>query len=94
MNRRCCDPKCATFKYYGARDVAVHPDWLAEKYGGRSGAYERFLAYMGERPPGTTLGRFNDTGNYEPGNCAWMTAKEQAQNRRTKGYARNVVTIS
>lgn len=41
------------------------------------GSFENFLADMGERPESTTLGRFADTGNYEPSNCKWMTDAEQ-----------------
>jgi hypothetical protein len=37
---------------------------------------------MGERPPGTTLGRFGDMGPYEKSNCAWQTPAEQVANRR------------
>lgn len=44
--------------------------------------FENFLSDMGERPEGTTLGRFGDVGNYEPGNCKWMTWAEQLANRR------------
>lgn len=39
---------------------------------------------MGDRPEGTTLGRFGDTGNYEPGNVAWMTVEEQAAEQAKK----------
>ena len=42
--------------------------------------FEGFLASMGERPEGTTLGRILDRGNYEPGNCFWMTKEEQYLN--------------
>jgi hypothetical protein len=50
-------------------DVDVCPRWRE--------SFENFLADMGPRPEGTTLGRFGDVGNYEPGNCAWQTRREQ-----------------
>jgi hypothetical protein len=59
--------------------VPVHPRWLGLPEG-----FARFVRDMGERPDGTTLGRFADEGDYEPGNVAWMTPDEQQEQRRLK----------
>ena len=70
MMRRCYERSHNRFYAYGAKGISVHPSWHN---------FENFVADMGERPEGTTLGRFEDKGNYEPGNCAWQTAEEQAR---------------
>jgi hypothetical protein len=93
MNNRCYNPKNASYNRYGLLGVEVCLRW---RYG-TPNAFENFLADNGERPEGTTLGRFGDIGNYEPSNCKWMTPKEQAQNRRKRnrlGHEANLpVTI-
>jgi hypothetical protein len=61
------------YPYYGGKGITVCDRWLS---------FENFLEDMGERPAGTTLGRFGDIGNYEPGNVAWQTWAEQISNRR------------
>ena len=66
--QRCTNPTNARWASYGGQGVEVCELWRT---------FEGFLASMGERPEGTTLGRFGDVGNYEPGNCKWMTQTEQ-----------------
>lgn len=77
MVRRCTHPSAAGWEHYGGADppVLIHPSWMT---------FENFLADMGVRPEGTSLGRFGDVGNYEPGNCAWQTDPEQRAEAKKK----------
>lgn len=70
MHARCTNPNDKSYKDYGAIGVKVCPEWAT---------FEQFYADMGPRPEGKTLGRFGDTGDYAPGNCAWQTRLEQAK---------------
>jgi hypothetical protein len=76
MIQRCTNPSNTNYPRYGAKGVTPCNRWL--------NSFADFLADVGERPPGTTLGRFMDIGNYEPGNCRWMTRAEQSAERRKK----------
>jgi hypothetical protein len=77
MIRRRTDRNNDRWARYGGANppVRVCDRWLR---------FENFLDDMGERPEGMTLGRFGDIGNYERGNCAWMTEAEQKAEARTK----------
>ena len=78
MVQRCTNPNVKQYKDYGGRGIAVCERWLK---------FENFLADMGERPVGKQIDRINNDGNYEPGNCRWVTAKENngPGRRRPKG---------
>lgn len=85
MHERCSDPRHKSFPRCGGAGIEVCARW--------SGAdgYQHFRDDLGERPSGTTLGRIDPLGHYEPGNCRWMTPKEQARlQRRREAVARGL----
>jgi hypothetical protein len=74
MHRRCEDPGVAGYKHYGGRGIGVCDRW---------DDFRAFMSDMGPKPsPGHSIDRINVNGNYEPSNCRWATATEQAQNKR------------
>lgn len=71
MIKRCTNPQKAKYAWYGGANppVKVCERWL--------NSFQAFIDDMGEHPARTTIGRFGDVGNYEPGNCAWQTDEQQ-----------------
>jgi hypothetical protein len=75
MVQRCRNRKATQYKNYGGAGVRVETRWLK---------FSAFLADMGERPKGTTLGRKGDVGNYCKDNCRWESHSESERQRRAK----------
>lgn len=74
MRRRCFTSTDPKYPIYGGRGISVCERWST---------FQPFLEDMGRRPGrGYSLDRIDVNGNYEPGNCRWATAKQQAINRR------------
>ena len=75
MKRRCNNPNTAYYELYGGRGISVCKEW---------NDYVRFKiwAIKAGYKKGLTIDRINCNGNYEPGNCRWITIQEQQRNRR------------
>lgn len=75
MHRRCKDEKFSRYKDYGGRGITVCARWES---------FENFKEDMGPRPLGYSIDRIDVNGNYEPGNCRWVTIRENCNNTRKR----------
>lgn len=82
MVARCENPRNPAYGRYGARGIAVCPEWHDAAV---------FIAWieanLGPRPQGMSLDRIDNDLGYHPGNVRWSTASEQALNRRPRRKA-------
>jgi hypothetical protein len=77
MRRRCQDPAVERYPRYGGRGITVCDRW--------DKSFEAFFADMGPRPsPEHSIERYENDGNYEPGNCGWELRPVQQRNREDR----------
>lgn len=84
MSQRCFNPNNSQFKDYGGRGITMCEEWR-----NNYNAFRKWALLSGYReetlPNGLnkwTIDRINVNGNYEPGNCRWITCQEQQLNKR------------
>jgi len=73
--QRCNNKKNTRFKYYGGRGIIICDEWLNN--------FKSFYDWSIKNgySDDLTIDRINNDGNYEPGNCRWITMLEQCHNR-------------
>ena len=79
MKQRCLNPKCNAYKNYGARGITVCDEWMN---------FEPFCewALSNGYKPGLDLDRRDNSREYSPDNCRWVTRRENINNRRKTIY--------
>jgi len=78
MKKRCQNKNEKCYKHYGGRGITVCKEWKTEfiifyKWALKNGYQE-----------GLEIDRINNSGNYEPKNCHFVTHAENCQNRRKR----------
>lgn len=74
MKYRTQNPKCEMYHRYGGRGIIVCDRW--------NKSFPNFMEDMGRRPSVThQIDRIDNDGNYEPGNCQWVTPSENRKNQ-------------
>lgn len=84
IKARCYDPKNIGYHNYGGRGITVCEEWMNNmesfvKWGMANG-YQK----------GLDIDRRDNNGNYEPGNCRFVTRKVNCNNKRNNRLKRNL----
>lgn len=75
MKERCFNANYRDYPHYGGRGITVCAEWAASFAAFRDWALANGYALT------LTIERRNVNGNYEPGNCTWITLSEQQKNK-------------
>ncbi|MFE2095369.1 hypothetical protein ACFW94_49825, partial [Streptomyces sp. NPDC059460] len=74
MRNRCLDPDASNYRYYGGKGISITPEW---------DTFPPFAdwAHANGYATGLELDRIDSEKDYRPGNCRWVTKKQNIRNR-------------
>ena len=75
MKYRCLNPHSKDYKNYGGRGIKIHAAWKEFQ------PFYNWAIESGYRDD-LSIDRKDNDGNYEPGNCRWISNSEQQNNTR------------
>lgn len=75
MKQRCYNQNVEKYPRYGGRGIVVCSEWLND--------FQAFYDWSIKNGyhDGLTIDRIDNDGNYEPGNCRWVTNAENLKHR-------------
>jgi hypothetical protein len=73
LKYRCDNGRNPKYRHYGGRGIIYDAKWAS---------FAGFVADMGLAPPGMSLDRIDNDGDYRKANCRWATYKQQNRNAR------------
>jgi hypothetical protein len=77
IKQRCLNPRSQAFNNYGGRGIKVCDEWREDFQ-----AFHDWAIKNGYRL-GREIDRIDNDGDYEPGNCRWVTSQTNNNNRRS-----------
>ena len=79
MKKRCYNPNCKCFKWYGGKGINVCEEW--------KDSYPNFKAWALSNgyEDGLTIDRIENYKDYAPFNCQWITQSENSKKRQREG---------
>lgn len=75
--KRCLDPSCGSWKYYGGRGIRIHQEWVRSP--------QKFIRYLstlqGHDDRSLVIDRIKNDEGYKPGNLRFVTRSISQQNK-------------
>lgn len=87
MNKRCYNPNCKEFKWYGSKGIKVCDEWKD---------YSQFRAWAIENgyAIGLTIDRIDNNKDYETSNCQWLTQSENSKKMQKHHKGKTIITFN
>lgn len=85
MNKRCNNPNCKDYRWYGGKGIKVCEEWRD---------YLKFREWALEHGYiiGLTIDRIENDKGYEPSNCQWLTQSENAKKMQRNRKGKVILT--